>query len=56
MIQENLSRFIYTNIPKEYSSFIHCYLRRDKTGIQKGFFPTYYLHVERPSDGKKVCH
>lgn len=54
MIQEDLNRFIYTYIPKEHSAFLRCYLRRDKGGFQKGFFPTYYLHAERPSDGKKV--
>lgn len=54
MIQENLNRFIYTCISKEYPSFFRCFIRRDKGGFQKGLFPTYYLHAERPSDGKKV--
>ncbi|CAF1471321.1 unnamed protein product [Adineta steineri] len=53
-LQENLNSFIYTHIPKDHPSFIHCSLRRDKTGLQKGFFPTYYLHLERPTDGKKT--
>jgi hypothetical protein len=22
--------------------------------MEKGLFPTYYMHVERPGDGKKV--
>ncbi|CAF1188889.1 unnamed protein product [Adineta ricciae] len=54
LIQEHLIDFIYSPIPKRHSSFIHCCLRRDKTGIQKGFYPTFYLHFERPSDGKKI--
>ncbi|CAF1511897.1 unnamed protein product [Rotaria sordida] len=53
-IEEDLNKFIYTNIPQDYPEFIHCYLRRDKSGIQKGFFPTYYLHIERPHDDKKI--
>jgi hypothetical protein len=53
---EDLTKFIYTYIPKNYSSFIHCTVRRDRTGLQKGFFPTYYLHMKSPSDGKKVCN
>lgn len=53
LIHENLNKFIYSYTPKDYPSFIQCYLRRDKSGLQKGFFPTYYLHAQRPSDGKK---
>jgi len=53
-IQEDLNKFIYTCVPKDYSSFIRCYLRRDRTGLHKGFFPTYYLHTKRPSDERKV--
>jgi hypothetical protein len=54
LIQEDLSKFIYTYIPKDYPSFIQCSLRRDKDGVQGSFFPTFYLQAERPGDGKKV--
>ncbi|CAF0846541.1 unnamed protein product [Rotaria sp. Silwood1] len=53
LIQQDLSKFIYMHIPKEYSSFVQCRLRRDTTGVQKGFFPTFYLQAERPGDNKK---
>ncbi|CAF3251418.1 unnamed protein product [Rotaria socialis] len=53
-IEQDLTKFIYMNIPEDHSSFIHCTLRRDKTGIQKGFFPTFYLYIHRPDNGKKI--
>ncbi|UJR15895.1 hypothetical protein I4U23_002819 [Adineta vaga] len=53
LIQSDLTKFINTYIPKDYPSFIQCTLRRDKDGVQGGFFPTFYLQAERPSDGKK---
>ncbi|UJR30699.1 hypothetical protein I4U23_018219 [Adineta vaga] len=53
-VQENLNAFIYAYIPQCHSSFIQCCLRRDKTGIHKEFYPTFYLHFERPSDRKKT--
>ncbi|CAF2886639.1 unnamed protein product [Rotaria sp. Silwood2] len=53
-IEEDLNKFIYTYIPQDYSPFIHCYLRRDKSSIQKGFFPTFYLHIECSHDDKKI--
>ncbi|CAF0823532.1 unnamed protein product [Rotaria sordida] len=53
LIQEDLNNFIYMPVPKEYSSFVQCRLRRDTTGVQKGFFPTFYLQAERPGDNKK---
>ncbi len=42
------------HIPKDYPSFVRCGLRRDKTSLQKGFFPRFYFYAERPGDGKKV--
>ncbi|CAF1474091.1 unnamed protein product [Adineta steineri] len=53
-MEENLNKFIYTPIPKDYSSFVQCSLRRDKDGVQGSFFPTFYLQAERPGDGRKV--
>jgi hypothetical protein len=56
MIQEDLNRFIYAYIPKAYPLYFRCCLRRDKPGLEKGLFPAYYLHTERPDNGRKVCH
>jgi hypothetical protein len=33
---------------------VQCRVRRDKDGVQGGFYPTFYLQAERPSDKKKV--
>ena len=54
MIQQDIFQFIYTCIPQEYPTFLQCRLRRDTSGVQGNFFPTFYLQAERPSDGRKV--
>lgn len=54
LIQEDLTKFVSTHIPKDYPSFIQCCLKRDKHGMQGGFSPTFYLQAERPTDKKKV--
>ena len=32
---------------------VKCRITRDKKGMDRGIYPTYYLHLER-EDGKKV--
>jgi len=32
-----------------------CRITRDKKGVDRGMYPTYYLHLER-EDGRKVSH
>ncbi len=34
---------------------VKCRITRDKKGMDRGMYPTYYLHLER-EDGKKVRH
>ncbi|CAF3801671.1 unnamed protein product [Rotaria socialis] len=53
LLQGDINQFIYTTVPKDFPSYVQCRLRRDKDGVQGGFFPTFYLQVERPSDNKK---
>ncbi|CAF1277382.1 unnamed protein product [Adineta steineri] len=52
MITEDLDKFVYTPAPNGLGD-IQCRITRDKRGMEKGLFPTYYMHVERPGDGKK---
>jgi hypothetical protein len=54
LIQEDLNKFVNIPIPKDFPLFIQCRLKRDKDGVQGGFFPTFYLHAERFTDKKKV--
>ena len=54
LITEDLDKFVYTPAPNGLGD-IQCRITRDKRGMEKGLFPTYYMHVERPGDGKKVC-
>lgn len=53
MINEDLDAFVYKPIPAGLGD-IQCRITRDKRGVEKGLFPTYFMHVERPGDGKKV--
>lgn len=34
---------------------VKCRITRDKKGMDRGMYPTYYLHLER-EDGKKVTN
>ncbi|XP_076370368.1 protein king tubby 1-like isoform X2 [Tachypleus tridentatus] len=48
---ENLPAFICEPCPKGLT--VRCRITRDKKGMDRGLFPTYYLHLER-DDGKKM--
>ncbi|GCB82754.1 hypothetical protein scyTo_0024006, partial [Scyliorhinus torazame] len=39
--------------PAPQGIVIKCRITRDKKGMDKGMFPTYYLHLEK-DDGKKI--
>ena len=49
---DDLVRFVNTSAPQG-SKAIQCRVTRDRRGIDRGMFPTYYMHMER-SDGKRV--
>ena len=55
MITEDLDKFVYTPAPNGLGD-IQCRITRDRRGVEKGLFPAYYMHIERPGDGKKVCY
>lgn len=48
---ENLDEFVLRPAPQ--GSTMKCRITRDKKGIDRNVYPTYYLHVER-DDGRKV--
>uniref|UniRef100_A0A6I8NBX8 Tubby-like protein n=1 Tax=Ornithorhynchus anatinus TaxID=9258 RepID=A0A6I8NBX8_ORNAN len=48
---EDLEEFALRPAPQGLT--IKCRITRDKKGMDRGMFPTYYLHLER-EDGKKV--
>lgn len=48
---DNLEEFVFTTAPKETT--IKCRITRDKKGVDRNMYPTYFLHMER-DDGKKV--
>ncbi|XP_028670408.2 tubby protein-like isoform X1 [Erpetoichthys calabaricus] len=47
----DLQEFALRPAPKDVT--IQCRVTRDKKGVEKGMFPTYYLYLER-EDGNKV--
>ncbi|XP_078582261.1 tubby-related protein 3-like isoform X1 [Branchiostoma floridae x Branchiostoma japonicum] len=48
---DNLEEFVLKPAPQGHT--VKCRITRDKKGMDRGVFPTYYLHMER-DDGKKV--
>jgi len=50
---ENLEEFVYRPAPQGVT--IKCRITRDKKGVDRGMYPTYFLHMER-DDGKRVSH
>ncbi|XP_052808247.1 tubby protein-like isoform X7 [Mya arenaria] len=48
---ENLDDFVIKPAPQGVT--IKCRITRDKKGVDRGMYPTYFLHMER-DDGKRV--
>uniref|UniRef100_A0AAY4BQA2 Tubby-like protein n=1 Tax=Denticeps clupeoides TaxID=299321 RepID=A0AAY4BQA2_9TELE len=48
---EDLEEFVLRPAPQGVT--VKCRITRDKKGMDRGMYPTYYLHLER-EDGKKV--
>ncbi|XP_035258740.1 tubby protein homolog [Anguilla anguilla] len=48
---EDLEQFSLRPAPRDLT--IQCRITRDRRGMEKGMYPTYYLHMEK-EDGKKV--
>ncbi|KAM9425874.1 tubby protein homolog [Pholidichthys leucotaenia] len=48
---EDLEKFALHPAPRDVT--IQCRVTRDRRGMEKGIYPTYYLHMEK-EDGKRV--
>ncbi|XP_031416987.1 tubby-related protein 3 isoform X2 [Clupea harengus] len=48
---EDLEQFALRPAPRDVT--IQCRITRDRRGMEKGIYPTYYLHMEK-EDGKRV--
>ncbi|XP_069011436.1 tubby protein homolog [Embiotoca jacksoni] len=48
---EDLEKFAIRPAPRDVT--IQCRVTRDRRGMEKGIYPTYYLHMEK-EDGKRV--
>ncbi|XP_071782890.1 tubby protein [Centroberyx gerrardi] len=48
---EDLEKFALRPAPRDVT--IQCRVTRDRRGVEKGLYPTYYLHMEK-EDGKRV--
>lgn len=51
MLLEDLEKFALRPAPRDTT--IQCRVTRDRRGMEKGIYPTYYLHLEK-EDGKRV--
>lgn len=49
---EDLADFVLR--PATQKVTMKCRITRDKRGVDRGIYPTYFLHLER-EDGRKVC-
>ncbi|XP_049738145.1 tubby-related protein 3 isoform X5 [Elephas maximus indicus] len=47
---ENLEEFAYSPAPRGIT--VKCRITRDKKGMDRGFFPTYYMHLEKDENRK----
>lgn len=50
-LMENLNQFVLDPAPQ--GALVKCRITRDRKGMDRGLFPTYFLHMER-EDGRKV--
>lgn len=50
-LTENLDDFVLQPAPQGH--VMKCRITRDKKGVDRGIYPTYFLHLEK-EDGKKV--
>ncbi|RVE59669.1 hypothetical protein OJAV_G00190630 [Oryzias javanicus] len=51
MSTEDVEKFALRPAPRDVT--IQCRITRDRRGLEKGIYPTYYLHMEK-EDGKRV--
>lgn len=51
MSVEDLEKFALRPAPRDVT--IQCRVTRDRRGMEKGIYPTYYLHMEK-EDGQRV--
>ncbi|ODN06506.1 Tubby protein [Orchesella cincta] len=50
-VMDNIEQFVLQ--PAAQGFLIKCRITRDRKGMDRGLYPTYYMHLER-EDGKKV--
>ena len=50
-IQDHLDQFVFKAAPQ--ATQMKCRITRDRKGMDRGLYPTYFLHLER-EDGKKI--
>ncbi|XP_063093737.1 tubby-related protein 3 isoform X1 [Cavia porcellus] len=48
---ENLEDFVFSPAPRGIT--VKCRITRDKKGMDRGFFPTYFMHLEK-DDNRKI--
>lgn len=51
LLSENIQEFVFKPAPQNLT--LKCRITRDKRGMDKGMYPSYFMHLEK-EDGKKV--
>eukprot|EP00091_Calanus_sinicus_P006884 TRINITY_DN17692_c0_g1_i1.p1 TRINITY_DN17692_c0_g1~~TRINITY_DN17692_c0_g1_i1.p1 ORF type:complete len:185 (-),score=35.02 TRINITY_DN17692_c0_g1_i1:417-923(-) len=51
-MMENLDAFVLDPAPQ--GALVKCRITRDRKGMDRGLFPTYFLHMEREDGGKSL--
>lgn len=51
-VEGNIEQFVLQ--PANKKMYYKCRITRDRKGMDRGLYPTYFLHLERDY-GKKVC-
>ena len=51
LISSDLAQFVMKPAPQNIS--VKCRITRDKHGVDRGMYPTYFMHFEK-DDGKKI--
>ncbi|RNA15279.1 Tubby [Brachionus plicatilis] len=51
LLSENLQEFVFKPAPQNLT--LKCRITRDKRGMDKGMYPSYFMHLEK-EDGKKI--
>ncbi|CAF2805221.1 unnamed protein product [Rotaria sp. Silwood2] len=54
LIQNDLKKYVNTPIPKDYSDFVRCHVKRVKEGLTKGFETVFTLYFDGQNENNQT--